>query len=184
MTSLDERSLENAYRLFTSGDARKMEVGTTAGLLKIHRYLFGGLYGFAGRLRTKNISKGGFRFANALYLKEILKQIDAMPEDTLDKIVAKYVEMNIAHPLMDGNGRAMRIWLDMILRKRTGKIVDWRRIDKERYFEAMERSPIDDGELRNLLEASLTEDVDNHEVIFEGLDQSYYFEGLPKKSDR
>lgn len=147
------------------------------GLCDIHAALFGGLYDFAGKIRTLNIAKGGFRFANSLYLNEILPVIERMPETTYEEIVAKYVEMNIAHPFMEGNGRATRIWLDMMLKNRLGKVVDWQRIDKDSYLSAMERSPINDLELRALLSSALTDRITDREVIFKGIEQSYYYEG-------
>ncbi len=175
--SIDRESLKKAYRLFESGDIDRIEIGTNNGLQEIHLYLFDGLYDFAGQIRTLNISKGGFRFATALYLKEILVKIDEMPERTFEQIIAKYVEMNIAHPFMEGNGRAMRIWLDRILKANLAKVVDWRSVDKHSYLQAMERSPINDLELRTLLSANLTDRVDDREVIFKGIEQSYYYEG-------
>lgn len=143
----------------------------------IHRALFAGLYPFADEIRTQNISKGGFRFANSLYLLPALEAIEKMPEDTFEEIVAKYVEMNIAHPFMEGNGRATRIWLDMMLRRSLGKVVDWRNITREAYMQAMERSPINDLELRVLLQGALTTETDDRDVIFHGIVQSYYYEG-------
>ncbi len=178
---IDAISLENAKKLYVSGDISNIEVGTARGLQAIHAYLFGGLYDFAGKLRTKNIAKGGFRFANAMFLEAILPVIDAMPEATFEDIIAKYVEMNIAHPFMEGNGRSTRIWLDMILKKNLGKVVDWRKVDKDLYLQAMERSPINDLELRYLLQPALTDKVDDREVIFKGIEQSYYYEGYEKK---
>ena len=178
--SIDGTSLQNAYRLFESGDISTMEVGTTKGLQQIHKYLFDGLYDFAGSIREVNISKGNFCFANSLYLKEALAAIEKMPESTFEEIIAKYVEMNIAHPFMEGNGRATRIWLDMILKKNLQKVVDWCQIDKERYLQAMERSPVNDLELRMLIQPSLTERVDDREVIFKGIEQSYFYEGYKK----
>ncbi len=180
MKNIDKNSLENAFRLFESNDIHKIEIGTTKGLKEIHRYLFDGLYNFAGKIRTVNISKGGFRFATALYLKEILIKIEEMPESTFEEIIAKYVEMNIAHPFMEGNGRTMRIWLDMILKKQIKKVVNWQFIDKTQYLQSMERSPINDLELRTLLKGHLTDEVDNREIIFKGIEQSYYYEGYEK----
>ena len=173
---IDAQSLQKAYRLFESGTIEQIEVGTTKGLCEIHRYLFEGLYDFAGKIRQLNISKGGFRFANAMFLHVILPIIDQMPENTFEEIVAKYVEMNIAHPFMEGNGRATRIWLDLILKKRLGKVVNWQLIDKAPYLQAMERSPINDLELRFLLQPALTDKVNDRKVIFEGIEQSYYYE--------
>ena len=180
MKNIDKNSLENAFRLFESNDIHKIEIGTSKGLKEIHRYLFDGLYYFAGKIRTVNISKGGFRFATALYLKEILIKIEQMPETTFEEIIAKYVEMNIAHPFMEGNGRIMRIWLDMILKKQLKKVVNWQLIDKTQYLQSMERSPINDLELRTLLKGHLTDEVDNREIIFKGIEQSYYYEGYEK----
>lgn len=141
------------------------------------------MFDFAGKIRTLNISKGGFRFVAALYLNEILVKVEQMPESTFEEIVAKYVEMNIAHPFMGGNGRTMRIWLDMILKERLTRLVNWQFIDKTLYLQAMERSPINDLELKTLLAAHLTDDVDNREVIFKGIEQSYYYEGYEKDSE-
>ena len=173
---IDTQSLQNAYRLFESGTIEQIEVGTTKGLCERHRYLFEGLYDFAGEIRRLNISKGGFKFANAMFLHAILPVIDQMPENTFEEIVAKYVEMNIAHPFMEGNGRATRIWLDLILKKRLGKVVNWQLIDKAPYLQAMERSPINDLELRFLLQPALTDKVNDRKVIFKGIEQSYYYE--------
>ena len=183
MKNIDKKSLENAFRLFESDDINKVEIGTTKGLNQIHSYLFDGLYDFAGKVRNKNISKAGFRFANSLYLNEILVKIEQMPENNFEEIVAKYVEMNIAHPFMEGNGRTMRIWLDMILKTRLKKLVNWQYVDKSLYLQAMERSPINDLELRTLLISNLTEEIDNREVIFKGIEQSYYYEGYQKEDD-
>ena len=171
--TIDAHSLNKARSLFESGNIDRIEVGTVKGLQDIHRYLFGGLYDFAGKVRTINISKGGFRFANALYLDAILPVIERMPETTFEEIIAKYVEMNIAHPFMEGNGRATRIWL----KKRIGQVVDWRKVDKDLDLQAMERSPINNLELRTLLGGALTDRTEDREVIFKGIEQSYYYEG-------
>ena len=183
MKNIDKLSLENAYRLFDSGDINQIEIGITKGLQQIHLYLFRELYDFAGKIRNVNISKGGFRYANSLYLNEILVKIEQMPESTFEDIVAKYVEMNIAHPFMEGNGRTMRIWLDMILKARIQKVVNWQFVDKTLYLQAMERCPINDLELRTLLGSNLTSEIENRDVIFKGIEQSYYYEGYKKEED-
>ena len=175
MTQLDQKSLENARELFRSGEINNIEVGTIKGLQQIHKYLFNGLYNFAGVIRKENISKGNFRFANSLYLNEMLKKIETMSETTLNEIIDKYVEMNIAHPFLEGNGRSTRIWLDLILKKNLNKIVNWQNIDKNLYLQAMERSPINTLEIKTLIENNLTDDfsLDN---LFKGIDTSYYYE--------
>ena len=147
---------------------------------EIHKALFDGLYDFAGQIRDKSISKGGFRFANSMYLREVLAAVEKMPENTFEEIIAKYVEMNVAHPFWEGNGRCTRIWLDMMLKKHLGKVVEWAKIDKEQYLQAMERSPINDLELRFLILPNLTDRVDDREMIFKGIERIYYYEGYEK----
>lgn len=176
MQSVEEISKGRAIKLFDSQEIESFEIGTTKGLQQIHEYLFGGLYDFAGQIRTKDISKGGFRFASCLYLPESLAKIGKMPESTLEEIVAKYVEMNVAHPFMEGNGRATRIWLDLIFKKNLKQCVDWAKIDKADYLNAMQRSPVNDLEIRELLRAALTDKIDDHEVFMKGIEQSYYYE--------
>lgn len=178
--NIDEKSLNNAKNLFVSGKIDQIELGTVKGLQEIHKALFDGLYDFAGEIRTLNIAKGNFRFANCIYIKEVLAAVETMPENTFEEIIAKYVEMNVAHPFMEGNGRSMRIWLDMILKKRLGKVIEWEKINKIQYLQAMERSPINNLELRFLLQANLTDKIDDREVIFKGIEQSYYYEGYEK----
>jgi len=177
---IDAQSLERAFELFRSGAIERIEVGTFRGLCQIHQALFAGLYDFAGKLRTLNIAKGGFRFANCMYLEAILPVIEQMPERTFEEIIAKYVEMNIAHPFLEGNGRSTRIWLDLVLKKNLKKVVNWQNVSKTLYLQAMERSPVNDLELRFLLKDNLTDDVDNREIIFKGIEQSYYYEGYEK----
>jgi cell filamentation protein len=176
MNNIDQQSKQRAYQLFDSPELSNFEVGTTKGLQQIHQYLFGGLYDFAGQLRQKNISKGDFRFASSQFLPAILPEIDKMPEDTLENIIEKYAEMNIAHPFMEGNGRATRIWLDLILKRSLGKCVDWAKIDKDDYLSAMIRSHVKTLEIRELLRAALTEKIDDREMFMKGIDQSYYYE--------
>ena len=176
MQNVDDISKERALKLFGSQEINSFEVGTTKGLQQIHEYLFSDLYDFAGQIRTKDISKGGFRFASNLYLKDILNKIDVMSESTFEQIVAKYVEMNIVHPFMEGNGRSMRIWLDLMLKKNLKQCVDWAHIDKADYLNAMERSPVNDLEIRELVRAALTDKIDDREVFMKGVEQSYYYE--------
>lgn len=175
---LDEQSKKKAYDLITSGVIYDIEVGTTRGLQQIHSYLFDGLYDFAGKIRDKNISKGGFMFANALYLPSILNDIDKMPENTIEQIVDKYVEMNIAHPFMEGNGRATRIWLDQILIRSLKKCVDWSKIDKKEYLDAMSISSSSSKQIFLLIKNALTSDFENRELIIKGIDYSYYYEEI------
>ena len=166
-----------ALELFDTGKINEFEIGTYKGLSSIHKYLFSDIYDFAGKMRNVNIAKGNFRFAPVMYLKEVLNKIDKMPQDTFDNIIKKYVEMNVAHPFREGNGRSTRIWLDMILKKEIGKVVDWSKINKEDYLLAMERSPVKDTEIRILLENALTEKVNDREVYMKGIDASYKYEG-------
>ena len=177
MENIDKKSLDKAYHLFESGDINNIEIGTFKGLQQIHEYIFEGLYDFAGEIREVNISKGGFRFANSLYLKEILPRIEQMPQNNFKEIIEKYVEMNIAHPFMEGNGRTMRIWLDSILKNKLKKVVNWKNVSKELYLQSMERSPINDLEIVTLLFENLTDKINDKEVIFKGIEQSYYYEG-------
>ncbi len=174
---IDALSVIKAKELFASGAINDIEVGTVRGLQDIHDALFISLYPFAGQIRKLNISKGGFRFANSIYLIPALEAIEKMPENTFEEIIAKYVEMNIAHPFMEGNGRATRIWLDMMLKRSLSKVIDWRNITKEAYMQAMERSPINDIELRVLLQSALSDDTEDRDIIFHGIEQSYYYEG-------
>ncbi|MBN2612949.1 MAG: Fic family protein [Bacteroidales bacterium] len=175
--SKDGKSKTKAYALFESSLIKNIEVGTTKGLQQIHAYLFGGLYDFAGQIRQKNISKGGFQFAVSRFLGDTLKQIEAMPETTFDDIVNKYVEMNIAHPFMEGNGRTTRIWLDLILKKRLKKCVDWSKISKRDYMNAMMLSPTKNSALKTLLKKALTTKINDREMFMRGIDYSYYYEG-------
>ncbi len=176
MLNIDEVSKERALKLFGSAEIEGFEVGTTKGLQAIHRYLFEGLYEFAGTIRTIDMNKGGFRFASHLYLESILKEIEKLPEGSFEEIVKKYVEMNVAHPFRDGNGRSMRIWLDLMLKKNIKKCVDWQKIDKMDYLNAMQRSPVNDLEIRELLRGALTDKIDDREVYMKGVEQSYYYE--------
>lgn len=168
---------KKALELFENNMLDNLEVGTFKGLAEIHRYLFEDIYEFAGKLRKENISKSNFRFASAMYLKEALEKIDKMPQTNFEEIIDKYVEMNIAHPFREGNGRSTRIWLDLILKKELGKVVDWSLVNKEDYLLAMERSPIKDTEIKLLLESDLTDKIDDREVYMKGIDASYNYEG-------
>ena len=170
-------SKKKAVWLFESGPLDKLPVGTFASLKTIHKALFEDIYDFAGELRTVNLAKGNFRFAPLMYLEAALANIEKMPQDTFDEIIEKYVEMNVAHPFREGNGRSMRIWLDLMLKNRIAQVVDWSKVDKEDYLLAMERSPIKDVEIKVLLKAALTDDVDSREVFMKGIDHSYYYEG-------
>ena len=174
--SIDGKSKTKAYALFESSFINNIDVGTIKGLQQIHSYLFGGLYDFAGQIRQKNISKGGFQFAVSRFLVETLKQIEAMPETTFDEIIMKYVEMNIAHPFMDGNGRSARIWLDLILKKNIKNCVDWSKISKQDYMNAMKLSPTKSNVLKSLLEKVLTTKINDREMFMKGIDYSYYYE--------
>jgi len=170
-------SKQKAKQLFDSGDINKAEVGTFAGLAFIHAYLFADIYDFAGKMREVNIAKGDFRFAPLMYLKQSLEHIDAMPQSNFDKIIEKYVEMNIAHPFREGNGRTTRIWLDLILKKELGQVVDWNLVDKDDYLSAMQRSVVKDIEIKVLLKGALTHQVDDRALFMKGIDVSYYYEG-------
>ena len=175
-TSIDGQSKKKAYTIFESNLLDSIEVGSAKGLQQIHAYLFGGLYDFAGQIRQKNISKDGFQFAASRYLDETLKKIEAMPETTFNEIVEKYVEMNIAHPFMEGNGRTTRIWLDFILKKQLNKCVDWSQISKQDYMNAMALSPTKSTPLKTLLENALTPKINDREIFMKGIDYSYYYE--------
>ena len=175
-TSIDEKSKQKAYDLFENGLINEIEVGTVKGLQQIHSYIFGGLYDFAGKIRGMNIAKGGFAFAPAMYLNENLAHIEKMPENTIENIEKKYVEMNIAHPFMEGNGRSTRIWLDLILKKNLHTCTDWSKIDKREYLEAMKQSSVDASHIFELIKNAQTSKIDDREIVMKGIDYSYYYE--------
>lgn len=174
--TIDGQSRKKAYALYESGLLKSLEPGSVKCLQQIHAYLFGGLYDFAGQIRSKNISKGGFSFANALHFPVVLPSIEKMPENTLDEIVDKYVEMNVAHPFMEGNGRSTRIWLDLMLKRSLKKCVDWSKINKNDYLTAMERSVVDATRIKELIKSALTDKIDDREMFMKGIDYSYYYE--------
>lgn len=166
-----------ALELFDTNKIEEFEVGTYKGLSDIHKFLFDDIYYFAGKIRKENIAKGNFRFASSLYLNDVLNRIDSMPQNTFDAIIKKYVEMNIAHPFREGNGRSTRIWLDMILKKELNKVVDWNKVNKEDYLLAMERSPIKDTEIKLLIQNALTDKTNDRQIFMKGIDISYQYEG-------
>ena len=170
-------SKKKALEIFQTGFLNSLQAGSLEALIQIHKYLFEDIYNFAGQLRTVNMSKGNFRFAPAIYLNEALKSVEKMPQSTYDEIIEKYVEMNIAHPFREGNGRSTRIWLDLILKSEINMVVDWSKVDKDDYFLAMERSLIKDIEIKHLLYVALTDKIDDREVYMKGIDYSYYYEG-------
>ncbi len=173
----EKLSKRKAKQLFDSGDITKVAIGSFAGLSYIHAYLFEDIYDFAGKIRTVNISKGNFRFAPVMYLQQALQHIDTMPQTTFDEIIEKYVEMNVAHPFREGNGRATRIWLDLILKHEIKKVVDWNAVDREEYLSAMQRSVVKDLEIKHLLKPALTNRINDRELFIKGIDVSYYYEG-------
>ncbi|MBP7302946.1 MAG: Fic family protein [Brachymonas sp.] len=173
----EKLSKQKAKQLFESGDINNAEVGTFAGLAYIHAYLFGDVYEFAGQVRDVNLAKGSFRFAPVMYLQQALEHISAMPQQNFDQIVEKYVEMNVAHPFREGNGRATRIWLDLMLKKEIQQVIDWNAVDKADYLSAMERSVVKDIEIKHLLKNALTEKINDRELYMKGIDVSYYYEG-------
>lgn len=176
--SVDEKSKQKAYSLFDNSISDAIEVGTVKGLQQIHAYLFGGLYDFAGQIRTVNIAKAGFAFAPAMYLYDNLQIIENMPENSLEAIVKKYVEMNIAHPFMEGNGRSTRIWLDLMLKKNLGQCTDWSKIDKNEYLTAMKESHVNSTHIYKLIKGALTDDINSREIFMKGIDYSYYYEQI------
>jgi cell filamentation protein len=170
-------SKQKAKQLFDSGDITRIKTGTFKGLADIHKYLFEDIYDFAGKIRTVNIAKGNFRFTSPMFLEYVMGNIDKMPQTTFDQIIEKYVEMNIAHPFREGNGRAARIWLDLILKKEIKKVIDWNLVDKEEYLSAMQRSVVKDIEIKSLLKQALTNKIDDRVLFMKGIDVSYYYEG-------
>ncbi len=178
LANIEEKmTKKKAIQLFENGELEKFEVGTFKGLSQIHKYLFEDIYDFAGKVRKENISKNNFRFASAMYLEEALEKIDKMPQSNFDEIIDKYIEMNVAHPFREGNGRSTRIWLDEILKKEINQVVDWSKVDKEDYLLAMERSPIKSTEIKLLLKQALTDKINDREVYMKGIDASYNYEG-------
>jgi cell filamentation protein len=173
---IDEQSKKKAYDFYKTDLIEEDEIGKAVALQKIHAYLFEGLYPFAGKIRTKTISKGGFTFANGDFLPQVLQNINRMPDNTFDEIVDKYIEMNIAHPFMEGNGRSTRIWLDLLLKNRLQKCIDWSKIDKDDYLSAMKESPVDSKPIFDLLNGALIEDINNRDIFMKGIDYSYYYE--------
>jgi cell filamentation protein len=173
----EKLSKQKAKKLLESGDIDTIEVGTYGGLAQVHAYLFGEIYDFAGKLREVNIAKGNFRFAPLMYLEQSLEHVSAMPQTTFEEIIEKYVEMNIAHPFREGNGRATRLWLDLILKKELRRVIDWNQVDKEDYLSAMERSVVKDVEIKHLLKAALTDNIHDRDLFMKGIDISYYYEG-------
>ena len=169
-------SKQKALKIWSDGSFDQMNAGTFGALSLIHRTLFEDIYDFAGKIRNVNISKGNFRFASALYLNEAVNNIEKMPQSSFDEIIAKYVEMNVAHPFREGNGRSMRIWLDQMLKSELNKVVDWSKVDKNEYLQAMERNPINDSEIKKLLAAALTDRVEDREIYMKGIDASYFYE--------
>lgn len=177
-TSIDDKSKQKAYELFESGLINDIEVGTVRGLQQIHSYIFGGLYDFAGKIRSMNIAKGGFAFAPAMYLRENLALIEKMSEESIESIVKKYVEMNVAHPFLEGNGRATRIWLDLILKKNLQTCTDWSKINKREYLDAIRESPVDSSHIFELIKNAQTPQIDDREIFMKGIDYSYYYEQI------
>ena len=178
LSKVEEKlSKQKAKQLFDSGDINRVKIGTFEGLAYVHKYLFEDIYDFAGQIRTVNIAKGHFRFAPVMYLEPSLKHIDQMPQASFEQIIEKYVEMNIAHPFREGNGRATRIWLDLILKKEIKQVIDWNLVDKDEYLSSMKRSVVKDIEIKHILREALTDDINNRSLFMKGIDVSYYYEG-------